>query len=151
EPTTKFAGLASGDLDVAGISPTMASLARRDRSLRVIEYPVLFTTGLVFNTQKPPFDDVRVRRAVSLSIDRARVVNAALAGFGRPASGPVPPESPVALTASFHPDIRVADSLFDAAGWPRGANGRRARNGAVLGFDLLTVGSGDNAVEQLIQ
>src|SRR5207244_9458736 len=40
EATTKFAGLASGDLDVAGISPTMATLARRDPSLRVVEYPI---------------------------------------------------------------------------------------------------------------
>src|SRR5438045_4041218 len=32
EATTKFAGLASGDLDVAGISPSMSSLVRRDAS-----------------------------------------------------------------------------------------------------------------------
>jgi peptide/nickel transport system substrate-binding protein len=69
EPTTKFAGLASGELDVAGISPAMASLARRDPSMHVVEYPILFTTGLVFNVHKAPFDDVRVRRR-SLSIDR---------------------------------------------------------------------------------
>src|SRR6185369_4248041 len=55
EPTTKFAGLTSGDLDVAGIAPSMAGLAARDRSLRVLDYPILFTTGLVFNVHKPPF------------------------------------------------------------------------------------------------
>src|SRR5581483_3165867 len=97
EPTTKFAGLASGDLDVAGIAPSMASLARRDPSLRVLDYPILLTTGIVFNVHKPPFDDARVRRAISASIDRERIVRAALAGFGRPALGPVPPESPFAL------------------------------------------------------
>ena len=31
EATTKFAGLAAGDLDFAGIAPTMASLAERDQ------------------------------------------------------------------------------------------------------------------------
>ena len=51
EPTTKFAGLASGDLDVAGISPATAPLASRDPSMRVIDYPVLF------------FDRTRVQRA----------------------------------------------------------------------------------------
>jgi peptide/nickel transport system substrate-binding protein len=151
EPTTKFAGLASGDLDVAGIAPSMAPLAERDRSLRVIDYPVLFTTGLVFNVHKPPFDDARVRRAISLSIDRSRIVTAALAGFARPAAGPVPPESPLALEGAPAHDTGRADSLFDAAGWRRAANGERTRDGRALSFDLLTVGSGDNALEQLVQ
>src|SRR5205823_12248381 len=77
EATTKFAGLASGDLDVAGIAPTMAALVRRDPSLRVIDYPVLFAVGLVLNVHRPPFDDPRVRRAFDLSIDRERIVRAA--------------------------------------------------------------------------
>jgi peptide/nickel transport system substrate-binding protein len=151
EPTTKFAGLASGDLDVAGIAPTMAALAARDPSLRVVDYPVLFTTGLVFNVHKPPFDDVRVRRAVGLAIDRERIVRAALAGYGRAAAGPVPPESPLAARDSARVDTLRADSLLDAAGWARGPDGLRHRASRAFTFDLLTVGSGDNAVEQLIQ
>ena len=151
EPTTKFAGLASGDLDVAGISPAMAALAARDPSLRVLSYPILFTTGLVFNVQKAPFDDARVRRAISASIDRQRIVSAALAGYGTPASGPVPPESPFALGLPASRDTSLADSLFDAAGWRRASNGVRERSGRPFAFDLLTVGSGDNALEQLVQ
>jgi len=151
EPTTKFAGLASGELDVAGIAPTMAALASHDRSLRVIDYPILFTTGLVFNVHKPPFDDARVRRAISLSIDRERIVQAALAGYGTPAAGPVPPESPLALPGTTTPNPALADSLLDAAGFRRGTNGIRARGTAELSFDLMTVGSGDNALEQLVQ
>ena len=151
EPTTKFAGLASGELDVAGIAPTMAHLVARDPSLRVLDYPILFTTGLTFNVHKPPFDDARVRRAISLSIDRDRIVRAALAGFGRAAAGPVPPESPLAASPAVTRDTAAADRLFDAAGWTRQPNGRRARAGRPLDFDLLTVGSGDNALEQLVQ
>jgi peptide/nickel transport system substrate-binding protein len=151
EPTTKFAGLASGDLDVAGISPAMAPLASHDKSLRVVDYPVLFTTGLVFNVHKPPFDDARIRRAISLSIDRERIVRAALAGYARPAAGPVPPESSLALSGAPVRDTARADSLFDAAGWTRGAEGKRIRGGRPFSFDLLTVGSGDNALEQLLQ
>jgi len=151
EPTTKFAGLASGDLDVAGIAPTMAALVRRDPSLRVVEYPVLFSTGLVFNVHKPPFDDPRVRRAISASIDRVRIVRAALAGYGVPAAGPVPPESPFALDTAVRRDTAIADSLLDAAGWRRGANAMRQRAGRTFELDLLTVGSGDNALEQLVQ
>ena len=151
EPTTKFAGLASGDLDFAGIAPGMAALAARDPTMRVLDYPVLQATGLLFNTHRPPFDDVRVRRAVALSIDRSRLVQAALAGFGRPASGPVAPESPFALAGEATSDSRAADSLLDAAGWRRAPGGPRARGGKALSFELLTVGSGDQAVEQLVQ
>jgi peptide/nickel transport system substrate-binding protein len=151
EATTKFAGLASGDLDVAGISPSMSSLVRRDASLRVLDYPVLFSVGLVFNTHRPPFDDVRVRRAIDLALDRDRIVRAALAGYGSPATGPVPPDNPFALRAPPMHDVRTADSLLDAAGWTRGEKGQRARGGRLFSIDLLTVGSGDNALEQLAQ
>jgi peptide/nickel transport system substrate-binding protein len=161
EPTTKFAGLASGDLDFAGIAPTMAALAQRDPTMRVLDYPVLQTSGLLFNTHRPPFDDVRVRRAIDLSIDRERIVKAALAGYARAASGPVTPESPFALAREDGRNTHAADSLLDAAGWRRGAGGNgagggapsqaRTRGGKPLVIELLTVGSGDQAVEQLVQ
>lgn len=151
EPTTKFAGLAAGDLDFAGIAPTMASLARRDPMIDVIDYPVLFSNALVFNVHRPPFDDPRVRQAVDGSIDRPRLVDAALAGFATPATGPVPPENPFARPMRVVRELARADSLLDAAGWRRGRDGSRVREGQRLSVELLTVGSGDNAVEQLIQ
>lgn len=150
EATTKFAGLAAGDLDFAGIGPTMASLAKRDPLIEVLDYPVLFSTALVFNVQRPPFDDVRVRRAVDLSLGRERIVQAALAGYATVATGPVPPENPLHAPLRREGGAALADSLLDAAGWGRGADGWRAR-GRPLRVELLTVGSGDNAAEQLIQ
>jgi peptide/nickel transport system substrate-binding protein len=105
----------------------------------------------VFNVRKSPFDDARVRTAISLSVDRTRIVDAALAGFGTPAAGPVPPESPLALPGPPMHDVARADSLLDAAGWRRSSDGARVRDGKRLEFDLLTVGSGDNALEQLLQ
>ena len=146
EPTTKFAGLAAGDLDFAGIAPTMAELADRDPMIEVMDYPVLFSNALVFNVKRGPLADVRVRRAIDAAIDRERIVKAALAGFATPASSIVPTENPLALRVAISRDPQRSDSLLDAAGLRRDATGKRD-----LSLELLTVGSGDNAVEQLIQ
>ncbi len=152
EPATKMAGLVSGDLDVAGISPTMAPLAARDPRLEVIEYPILFTVGVVFNPMRSALGDRRVREAISLAIDRARIVDAVVAGFGAPASGPIPSGIPFATDGALSaPNPARSDSLLDAAGWRRVASGRRMRGGAPLELELLTVGSGENVAEQLLQ
>jgi peptide/nickel transport system substrate-binding protein len=151
ESATKFAGLTSGELDLAGISPAMAPLAARDPLLRVIEYPVLQSYGIVFNVAHAPFDDPRVRRALSLAIDRKRIVAVAVHGFGEPSSEPIPDTHPFALPGDPRVDTARADSLLDAAGWPLGADGLRHHGAQALAFELLTVGSSDNAAEQLIQ
>jgi peptide/nickel transport system substrate-binding protein len=151
EATTKFAGLASGELDMAGIAPAMAPLAERDATLRVLSYPVLFGTGLFFNTTRAPFDEARVRRAVARSIDRRRIVDVALSGYGQPAVSAVPPDSPLAWRGARSRDTAEADRLLDAAGWRRGADGVRTRAGRRLEVELLSVGSGDNVAEQLVQ
>ena len=152
EAATKFAGLVSGELDVAGVSPTMAHLVERDPSLMLMTPPALFSTVLAFNTTRPPFDDARVRRALSLSIDRARLVRAAVAGYATPASGAIPPGLPYSTADAPQHDTRQADSLLDGAGWTRTrAGGGRARRGTPLEVTLLTVGGGDLAVEQLVQ
>jgi len=151
EAATKFAGLTSGELDLAGISPAMAPLVGRDPLLRVIDYPVLQSYGIVFNVARPPFDDVRVRRALSLAIDRRRIVAVAVHGYGEPSSEAIPATHPYGAPAAPMQDTARADSLLDAAGWRRGADGLRARNGKALTFELLTVGSSDNAAEQLVQ
>ncbi len=159
EAATKFAGLVSGELDLAGVSPTMAPLVRRDPALELLTPPALFSTVLAFNTTRAPFDDVRVRRAFSLAIDRQRVVAAAVAGFGTPATSAIPPGLPVTPAAGSRiaPAQREAarheaDRLLDAAGWTRSSARRvRMRAGTPLRVTLLTVGSGEMAIEQLVQ
>ncbi|HEY2897899.1 MAG TPA: peptide ABC transporter substrate-binding protein [Gemmatimonadaceae bacterium] len=155
EAATKFAGLTSGELDLAGISPAMAPLVARDPLLRVIDYPVLQSYGIVFNVTRPPFDDARVRRALSLAIDRRRIVAVAVHGYGEASSEAIPSTHPFARPSAkasdVAPDTMRADSLLDASGWRLGPDGRRHRAAQSLTFELLTVGSSDNAAEQLIQ
>ncbi|MCH8936337.1 MAG: hypothetical protein IIB90_11485, partial [Gemmatimonadetes bacterium] len=48
-------------------------------------------------------------------------------------------------------DLEEAGRLLDEIGWVRQGDGIRVRNGRSLSFTLLTVGSADNALEQMIQ
>jgi peptide/nickel transport system substrate-binding protein len=124
EPVTKLAALVDGELDFAGIQPAYAGYVQRDPRLRVLDYPLLFTYGLVFNTRRAPFDRVEVRKAISAALDRRELVEGYVYGFGTPATGPVPP-GVTARPAAF-------------------------RRGAPA-FELLTVGSGEGLLEQMVQ
>jgi peptide/nickel transport system substrate-binding protein len=63
----------------------------------------------------------------------------------------VPPENPLGDRSPPIRNVAAADALFDAAGWRRGPGGARERGERRLTVELLTVGTGDNALEQLIQ
>ncbi len=134
EPTTKLAALAAGELDFAGIQPAHADFVRRDSALAVLSYPVLLTYGIVLNTRRRPFDDLGVRRRLNRAIDRREIVDGYLYGFGTPAEGPVPPGVPGYLP------IAVASGAAPPA-----------RTGDAVGFELLTVGSGEAPLEQMVQ
>jgi len=137
EPMTKLAALTSGEIDFAGINAAHAGFVARDSALAVLSYPLIFVYGMVLNTRQPPFDDVAVRRAAALAIDRREIVDGFLFGFGEPADGPVP---------TFLPgSVRVPPVPFapDSA--------RRLLGGRHPSVVLLTVGSGEAALEQLLQ
>jgi peptide/nickel transport system substrate-binding protein len=132
EPTTKLAALTSGELDFAGIQPAHAEFVRRDPQLAVLTYPLLWTDGIVFNTRHSPFNRLATRLAVSDAIDRQELVQAYIYGFGTPANGPVPPAAPGYLPLT---PVRAPATA------PRGR----------IRFELLTVGSGEAALEQMLQ
>ena len=134
EPTTKLAELTSGELDFAGIQPAHAEFVRRDPRLAVMTYPLLWTDGIVFNTRRPPFNRLATRRALSDAIDRQELVDAYIYGFGTPAVGPVPPTAPGYLPVA-----------------PASHSSTARSQGEPVRFELLTVGSGEAALEQMLQ
>src|SRR5947208_13166707 len=137
EPTTKLAALTAGEIDFAGIQPAHAAFVRKNPDLALLDYPEIFPVGIVFNTRRPPFDDPRLRLAVALALDRREIVEGYLYGFGAAADGPVPPDVPGYLPV---PPIPTDP---DSA--------RRLVAGRHVAFELLTVGSGEAALEQMIQ
>lgn len=137
EPMTKLAALVSGELDFAGIQPGHAAYVRRDPRLAVLDYPLLFTYGVVLNTRRSPFDRLDVRRLVSGALDRNEIVEGYTYGFGIPAVGPAPPGVPGAIESGLQP--RPSPLATPIA------------TSEPIRFELLTVGSGDNALEQMIQ
>lgn len=137
EPTTKLAALTAGEIDFAGIQPAHAAFVRRNPALAVLDYPEIFPYGIVFNTRRPPFDELRVRLAAALAIDRREIVDGYLYGFGAVADGAVPPGVP------GYRAVRPVPTDPDSA--------RRLLGGRRIGCELLTVGSGEAALEQMIQ
>jgi len=89
---------------------------------------------VLFNTRRPPFDQLSLRRAVSSAIDRKELVDGYIYGFGTPAQGPVPPTAPgyVPVRASTVGPVPIS-------------------TGSRTAFELLTVGSGEAALEQMLQ
>jgi oligopeptide transport system substrate-binding protein len=69
------------------------------------------TRYLSFNTQRPPLNNPRVRRALALALDRTQLTERVLQG-GQPATGRfVPP----ALRAAVEPDLSAVEHSYDPA------------------------------------
>jgi oligopeptide transport system substrate-binding protein len=89
---TGFRRFRAGDLDaLVFFPPEQLSYIQGNMpdSLRVT--PGLTTECYLINTQRPPFDDVRVRRALSMAIDRETLVNRVLRTGEQPAYSYIPP------------------------------------------------------------
>src|SRR6056297_130792 len=86
-----------------------------------VNAPYLGTYFYLLNTNNPPLDDVRVRRALSLAVDRERLNRSVMHGMNVPAYGITPPGtlgySPPQV---FTHDIDRARALLAEAGYPDG-------------------------------
>lgn len=136
EVSTLVAELESGNVDICIASSSVADRVEgMGLDVRPIE-PSL-THVLPLNTRRPPFNDVRVRRAISAALQRSEIA-AAISTTARPARGPLPEASPWYEADLSQPDAdsALAASLLEEAGWHR-TNGFRTNDlGERLRFTL---------------
>jgi len=113
----------AGQVDVTFAVPVSKIAAYHKRSPeRVRVDPFLQTFFLRFNTQRPPFDDARVRRAFALAIDRDALARDVLAGANPPAHSLTPPDcSGYTARAQIGFDAAGARALLAAAGHEGGS------------------------------
>jgi peptide/nickel transport system substrate-binding protein len=139
DPGTNFTLLRSGELDWNLLSPSQRESLSTTPGLAFRTVPVALVAGIAINTTHPPLDDARVRRALAASIDRAGISSKIT--FGRyPVVDTAQPLGSWARDPTVHEpayDPAAADRLFDAAGWKRGLDGSRAKNGVPMALTYV--------------
>lgn len=151
DESVRLLALETGEVDVAdGISSSAAKRLEARGDLRLVDCGGRLLYYLMWNCREPAFADAATRRALSLAIDRSRLVSSLVDGFGKPAASPIAPAlwnhdndlSPDAC------DPAAARNLLAGAGW-RDADGDGVleRGGRELRFEILTKG-GDPVREQ---
>jgi peptide/nickel transport system substrate-binding protein len=141
EPATRLTELLTGGIHIQlNVEPDQVERVERTSGVEVHSAPgtTLFYIG--WNNERAPFDDARVRRAMTLAIDRQQIMDALLRGHARPATSTVPPWHPYAPGIDPLPhDADQAMRLLDEAGWREGPDGvRRNAQGQPLRFRLMT-------------
>jgi len=84
EPAARLAGLQAGDIDWAEVPPPDAVKQLKDSGFQVITGPYPHAITYQLNHSRPPFNDVRMRRAINYAVNRESTV-AGINGLGLPA------------------------------------------------------------------
>jgi dipeptide transport system substrate-binding protein len=126
-----------------------------DPNLKFLEQEGFNIGYLALNTSKPPFNDVRVRRAINMAIDKAAIIEAVYQGAGVVAKNPLPPTLPAynddiedypydpAAAQKLMIEAGLADG-FDTDLWyipvsrPYNPNGKRVAE--LIQYDLAKIG-----------
>ncbi len=123
DASVRWAKLQKGECHVMPYpNPADLDAIRKDANVTVLEQPGLNVGYLAYNTTKKPFDDVRVRKAINMAIDKKAIVSAVYLSTGVPATNPIPP-----MQWSYNKSIKddafdpaAAKKLLAAAGFPDG-------------------------------
>ncbi len=135
DPSVHLLALRRGEVDYSPFAPVrfrdLAGLAADpDLAVTARGYAALGPLNYVeFNLRAPPFDDLRVRRAVAYAIDQDYMAETLHGGVPRPGTGPFHHASPfhAAVPDPYPADIGRARRLLDEAGHAPDADGVRLR------------------------
>lgn len=146
DPVTAFTRVAAGEADIfEAVRPDKVAEVAKNPQLRLVMMPTLDYSYLGFNlvnaagAPHPIFSDRGVRRALTLATDRRGIVANIYDTLAVQSRGPFTSAQASADTtlAPIPYNADSANMLLDAAGWKRGADSLRRKNGKVLGFGIL--------------
>ncbi len=138
DSATRTALLEKGEAHVAGFGAVPYNDVKR---LAALPSMTVTTKGyemvspvveLLMNTKKAPFDNVKVRQAVSYAVNRKFAIDNIWFGFGQPATGAISSNFKASglytdkvRNYSVPNSVELANKLLDEAGFPRKADGTR--------------------------
>ncbi len=135
EPSLRVASVQSGQADVAyNASPQeLKSLKEEGFTVATPRY-LGFVNGWAVNTKLQPYDDAKVRQALQAGINRQEIIDTVYTQDWKLATSFIQSNVPGATDHSdllaYNPDR--AEKLLDEAGWAKGADGVRVKDGKPL-------------------
>lgn len=106
---------------VEELAPEQLPMFEDNPNYVIRELPTGYWQAFVMKTDEPPFDDVRVRQAMKLVVDRQEMIDMVLQGHGSVAyDHPVWPGDPYHLVLDRPQDTEKAKELLAEAGYPDG-------------------------------
>ncbi len=119
DPKTRLMRLRSGEIQIAdNLSLHDLAALGRDPEIAVDEAPGMNVCYVALNTERPPFQDMRVRRAFALAVDRARLIERGFQGRGRAAYDLLPATVPGSSEKAWPGlDRERARALLEEAGF----------------------------------
>lgn len=121
--SARLTALKTGEIDLMdGVTPSDVSSIESDGALQVLFRPGMNVGYFGFNVEKPPFDNPKVRQALSYAIDKQGIINAFYGGNADLAINPYPSFMPGynEEIQDYSYDPEKAKALLAEAGYPDG-------------------------------
>lgn len=139
DTNTRSLAVQAGDVEIAQALLPSDVERLKSAGLTVHVSPWARQHMIVLNVAAPPFDELAVRQAFALALDREAMVKGIMEGVATPAYGFAPDSvGHKGILAIQKFDAAEARRILDAAGWLPGADGVRQKNGKKLSFKIAT-------------